>query len=314
MRNKILIFFTLFGGCIASLAQGRYQIQTTIPGTEIRAGNTALSIIDYFQNIWFFGITIGAVLALVAIVYGAIEWTVSAGSESRKSDAKSRITQAILGLTLLFGAYLILSFINPDLVNLGKAERILFQLDELEGAEGSTSQSQTSPQATRCTDCVSYTDAEIPSKRAAMPPGGNASLFACKQFDDAGKEYTACRLNRKLKNRLVKLKEVAPPNIFEWQITESWPPTSYHISNCHYDGTCADISLIPAAYGEGGPKAAQRCNHYVALINSLVGIGVTRIANETSCEHPTYKPKHFDHSTGEHLHIEWLPNQPLPAN
>ncbi|MBU2101514.1 pilin, partial [Patescibacteria group bacterium] len=57
-------------------------------------------------------------LALAIIIYGGVSYAASAGNPSRISEAKKWITSAFLGLGLLFGSYLILGFINPNLTRI----------------------------------------------------------------------------------------------------------------------------------------------------------------------------------------------------
>jgi hypothetical protein len=57
-----------------------------------------------------------AVLAMIMIVWGGIEYMTSDLASSKESGKKT-ITQAILGLLLALGAYLILYTINPDLLD-----------------------------------------------------------------------------------------------------------------------------------------------------------------------------------------------------
>lgn len=66
-------------------------------------------------NIYQFALIIAGILAFGQIVYAGIQFTISAGNPSKQSDAKDRITQALLGLLLLFGAVLILRTINPKI-------------------------------------------------------------------------------------------------------------------------------------------------------------------------------------------------------
>lgn len=73
---------------------------------------------DMIVNFYKFALMAGGVLAFGAIVYGGIKYALAAGNPSTQSDAKSGITQALLGLALLVGAYIILNTINPNLVNL----------------------------------------------------------------------------------------------------------------------------------------------------------------------------------------------------
>lgn len=76
--------------------------------------NPGQMVLDFYK----FALIAGAILAFGAIVYGAIRHVLSAGNPSGKSDAKEWIREALLGLALLVGAYIILNTINPNLVNL----------------------------------------------------------------------------------------------------------------------------------------------------------------------------------------------------
>lgn len=69
------------------------------------------------NQLFIWAIGIGAVLAFGIIVYSGVLWSVSLGGES-VSKAKRMIKNAIYGLLLLIGAYLILFTINPELVRL----------------------------------------------------------------------------------------------------------------------------------------------------------------------------------------------------
>jgi len=57
-------------------------------------------------------------LAVGAIVWAGLKYAMAAGNPGTQSDARDQILQALLGLLLLFGAYVILYTINPNLVNL----------------------------------------------------------------------------------------------------------------------------------------------------------------------------------------------------
>jgi hypothetical protein len=59
---------------------------------------------------------IAAVLAMVMIVVGGVEYMTSELASS-KEEGKKSITNAVLGLLLALGAYMILNTINPDLLN-----------------------------------------------------------------------------------------------------------------------------------------------------------------------------------------------------
>jgi len=80
---------------------------------------TTTSLVEYVQGLYRLSLGLVAIVALVMIVFGAVEYTLLSGAApNKKSDAKDRILSAIWGLLLLLGAYLILQTINPNLVNL----------------------------------------------------------------------------------------------------------------------------------------------------------------------------------------------------
>lgn len=77
-------------------------------------GNSGLSV--YLS--WFFKFALAAagILATTQIVIAGVQMIASTASEKARSDAKDRISDAVWGLILALGAYLILNTINPDLV------------------------------------------------------------------------------------------------------------------------------------------------------------------------------------------------------
>lgn len=66
---------------------------------------------------WFYYLIVGisGLAAFAMLVFGGIQWLSSAGNPGRISDAKSRIQNALLGLLLILGSFLILQIINPEL-------------------------------------------------------------------------------------------------------------------------------------------------------------------------------------------------------
>jgi len=74
---------------------------------------------------------IAGLAAFGMIVYGGLRYTLSAGNIGSQEDAKEQITQAIVGLILLFGAYLILYTINPDLITLQDPNVSYINVNEL---------------------------------------------------------------------------------------------------------------------------------------------------------------------------------------
>ena len=94
-------------------------IEAPLPQVE---GTRISSLDTYFKYIYQIGLGIVGIIALITIVIGGVMYMTSAGNISQKSEAKDRITSAMLGLILALGAYLILYTINPDLVKLTKVQ------------------------------------------------------------------------------------------------------------------------------------------------------------------------------------------------
>ncbi|MEY4745095.1 MAG: hypothetical protein RL272_1040, partial [Candidatus Parcubacteria bacterium] len=88
------------------------------------AGTTAQNYIDvpwisnYIAAVYRYAITIATVLAGVMFVVGGFQYVTAGGDAGRVQKGKQRITDALIGLLLTFGAFIILLTINPDLVSL----------------------------------------------------------------------------------------------------------------------------------------------------------------------------------------------------
>ncbi len=108
----LLGVFLIFGGV------GKVGAVTINPGIPPSTGTNEADPAGIIANIYQFALMISGLLALGAIVYGAILYTISAGNSSRQSDAKQWIYQALIGLGLLAAGALILATINPKVFTL----------------------------------------------------------------------------------------------------------------------------------------------------------------------------------------------------
>ena len=89
-----------------------YNLIQPLPGVQ-----KVSSFPEYIASILPFILSLAAVLAVVMIVVGGVEYAVSLSEEGKKS-ARGRINSAIFGLLLALVSYLILYTINPDLTKL----------------------------------------------------------------------------------------------------------------------------------------------------------------------------------------------------
>ena len=95
-----------------------YKLIVPIPIPGEAPLTQVTDIRQYIVALYRFGLGIGLLVAMGIIVWAGILYTVSAGNSSKQEDAKDQITNAVYGIALLMGAYLILYTINPALVSL----------------------------------------------------------------------------------------------------------------------------------------------------------------------------------------------------
>lgn len=86
-------------------------------GDEIRTVDIPW-IAQYIGGVYRFGVGIAGALAAVMMMIGGFQYLTAGGDASRVGAAKKRISDALVGLMLTLGVYLILFTLNPDLVEL----------------------------------------------------------------------------------------------------------------------------------------------------------------------------------------------------
>jgi len=117
MKKLIFIIFVLLLLASASVTLAQTKLIVPIPS----AGQTVSQIADpvqYIRTVYQFSLGFGGLAAMGIIVFAAIKRIVSAGNVAQVGDANDMIKQAVIGLVLLFSAFLILYTINPNLVSL----------------------------------------------------------------------------------------------------------------------------------------------------------------------------------------------------
>lgn len=69
---------------------------------------------------WFYYFVVGIAgfAAFIMLIWGGFDWLTSAGSPSKITEAKDKISSAFTGLLLILASYLILQVINPELTTL----------------------------------------------------------------------------------------------------------------------------------------------------------------------------------------------------
>ena len=94
-----------------------FAVDYSLPTITTAQPNTA-GPAGWVSNLYQFSLMAAGILAFGVIVYAGFLYTLKSGNPSAQGDAKDQITQALLGLLLLLGAFLILNTINPGLTKL----------------------------------------------------------------------------------------------------------------------------------------------------------------------------------------------------
>jgi len=104
------------GGAPAPAAESSFTPLAPLPG--ISAGDD-LSLPSYIDSLFKIGLGLAGVFAVLMLVVAGIQYIGSAGNESLKGAAKSRITNVFFGLIIGASVFIIFNTINPDLLKTG---------------------------------------------------------------------------------------------------------------------------------------------------------------------------------------------------
>lgn len=105
----LLIFFLL-----VEAAGAQYVPLAPLPGLE-DTGDTNLE--NYLGVLFKIGIGLAGVFSVLMLIIAGMQYISGASSHSARSDAHEKITNAIFGLLLALGSWLILNAINPAILN-----------------------------------------------------------------------------------------------------------------------------------------------------------------------------------------------------
>lgn len=116
MKNfwlKLSIFFIALPSI--ALAETKVGIQKAFPMVADVAGNKPYnydkSLTMVIADVLQLALSILGILFVIFMIYGGYIWMTAAGNESKADKAKDIITQSILGLVIVVGAYAIAYFV-----------------------------------------------------------------------------------------------------------------------------------------------------------------------------------------------------------
>lgn len=114
----LLVLFFLFNPFFSIIRADR-NLEVNYPTFGDKTlGPGMPNIPEYVQYVFVFAVGISGLILLGVLISGGILWFTSAGNPNQTGEARKKIFAAIFGIIILFGGWLILNTINPEVANL----------------------------------------------------------------------------------------------------------------------------------------------------------------------------------------------------
>ncbi len=139
LLSGFLVFQILFG-YLTPLAQAQLNTNTPAPTQRPEYGgvqqsiekylcvpnesNLGTALFDCISRVYKFGVAFGAIALVFFIVYAGYMYIT--GGEATKEKGKSTFISALTGMAIILGSYVLLGFINPDLVRIKPIQPPIF--------------------------------------------------------------------------------------------------------------------------------------------------------------------------------------------
>jgi hypothetical protein len=320
-----------------------FSMNLAVPLPTLNGGNAHIKftgdtgpIAAYIKAIYNFAVGAVGIVAAVVLMIGGLMWITAGGNASTVTEAKSMITAAITGLVLVLTSYLLLSQVNPALVNLSADINGIVKPEVKQDGDTASQvaklfgdkcvwQTPPSTETAKCPEFLTkWTDGTTCEGNKKMPPDviipqvcccppPNNSCLNCSNIGDAGIPIAndaccttcattiPCQASIDLISKLLTFKKDAYDN---WQVTGAAPPTpGIHRSSCHTSGSCVDINssnvqkLYEALKGPNNPSLPFQ---YECTDSDSCCTSLFSYMG-TSCKDKSTDPK-FD-ATANHFHV-----------
>jgi hypothetical protein len=168
-----------------------YKFMVPLPTPSGTATSTS-GIVNYLMILYSFLFGIAGVLAMGLIIYSGFQWVTAGGNHSNISQAKARISNAILGLIILLSSWVILQTINPNLTKLKEPYVQFMTWDKEFKDDGSAGTTPGTGTGTTAPDwCTDYSVNACGDYDAAAGGSYNSGGFML-HLDD---QFTICQNN-----------------------------------------------------------------------------------------------------------------------
>ncbi|MEI6420082.1 MAG: pilin [bacterium] len=115
--SSIVLVLSFSLSTVVTASTDLYTPITDISGILPAAGVNTNNLAVFIGNVFKYIIWASSALAVIMIFFGGFQYA-TAQALTKKSDAKKNIQNALIGLGVVWGAYLLLNTINPQLVSL----------------------------------------------------------------------------------------------------------------------------------------------------------------------------------------------------
>ncbi|QQR52861.1 hypothetical protein IPG36_01940 [bacterium] len=92
-----------------------WLVATSVSAEEIGLPNDVGTIGDGLSNVILLLMGLIGGLALIALIYGGVQFTLSAGDPGQTKQAKNTILYAVVGIVLAASAYMLVWFITHNI-------------------------------------------------------------------------------------------------------------------------------------------------------------------------------------------------------
>ncbi len=246
------------------------------------------------NKLYRFGISFGAIALVFFIVLAGYMYI--SGGESGKTKAKGMIQNALVGMGLLLGSYVLLSFINPALVVLKPIQPPIFIASDFPS----------------CEDVGFGDQCMLPDGSHAISngTGGGTKINPCKSALVKvkskginvyfGKDPVICP---GLLDKMAQFDQAMKSARLTWGVTatvEGDHKDACHKSGTSETGTCFDMDV---------PTASANPGQWEQTCKLLKQVGLNLIVNETKVDTDIApscgKKLRYETSKGDSLHINY---------
>lgn len=111
----IPIFVASYLRNFASPARAQEIVNEAIRNVITTQGTAGAGLAFYIAQLWKTVVVVSGLAFLLYTVWGGIEWMMSKGDKASVEEARHKITNSLIGMTIVVAAYAFISFIGAAL-------------------------------------------------------------------------------------------------------------------------------------------------------------------------------------------------------